>query len=359
VRAVSATTLVRVGAGAPAGAELAFMAVEASGNLVVSDAKRDVVMRFDPSGHLLSQWGPRLGDTTLAEPAGVAVHGDSFYVLDRGQPRIFRMDNTGRVLAMLSLETLGTYGLNGLAIDADGMLYAADTGRNRILVFSPTGQLLKQVGRPGNDLGGLTQPMMVAFGPDGAFFVADWENNRVERFNASFEATDAFPVSPHPFGVATDQLGRVFVPDLEHRRVQAYTPSGVALGEIGGPGSPPVDVAPKQLAWAGAERPALYALGTDGIVRVDLENTAPPPQSGVDLDVIRPLVIVLAGVFLVFVVLSRRSRGRALAGAALDRPVRLHPEDRAQRQNHQAAAYQNGVVADEPKREHQPAHQDR
>src|SRR5207248_3154053 len=52
VRAVSASTLLRVGSGAPPGGELAFFAVEPGGNLVVSDAKRRTVMRFDPSGHL-------------------------------------------------------------------------------------------------------------------------------------------------------------------------------------------------------------------------------------------------------------------------------------------------------------------
>ena len=31
------------------------------------------------------------------------------------------------------------YGLNGVAVDAGGNVYVADTGRNRILVFSPTG----------------------------------------------------------------------------------------------------------------------------------------------------------------------------------------------------------------------------
>src|SRR5258708_4568812 len=120
VRAVAASTLLRVGSGAPPGGELAFLAVEPSGNLIVSDSKRHSVMRFDPSGHLLSEWGPRFDDTTLAEPAGVAVQGDNVYVLDRGTPRLFRLDATGQLQAVLTLETLGTYGLNCLAADPVG-----------------------------------------------------------------------------------------------------------------------------------------------------------------------------------------------------------------------------------------------
>src|SRR6266849_4515801 len=127
VRAAAASTLLKVGAGAPPGGELAFFALEPSGNLFVSDAKRHSVMRFDPSGHLLSEWGPSFGDTTLAEPAGVAVQGDNFYVIDRGTPRVLRLDAGGRLQATLTLESLGTYGLNGLAADFVGNLYAADT----------------------------------------------------------------------------------------------------------------------------------------------------------------------------------------------------------------------------------------
>src|SRR3977135_4681924 len=65
IRATAASTLLRVGAGAPPGGELAFLAVEPSGNLFVSDSKRHTVMRFDPSGHLLSVFGPTFGDATL------------------------------------------------------------------------------------------------------------------------------------------------------------------------------------------------------------------------------------------------------------------------------------------------------
>jgi sugar lactone lactonase YvrE len=353
VRAIAANLLVRVGLSAPAGGELAFLTVEPGGNLVVTDSRRRTVMRFDPTGHLLSEWGPQLGDTTLVEPAGVAVQGDNFYVIDRGTPRVFRLDANGRLLATLSLESQGTYGLNGLAVDLVGNLFVADTGRNRILVLAPGGQLLRSVGRAGSDLGGLTQPMMLAFAPDGSFFVADWENNRIERWNAGFEATHAFSTGFRSFGVAVDQVGRVYAPDLEHRRIQVYTPQGSPLGEIGAPGSPPIDVAPKQLALARSERPSLYALGGEGIARLDLENTAPPPQGGVEIDVVSLLVIALVALFLVFAVISRRARRSAeleLARTTLDGPVGLHSENGRQRQPQQASADQNRPIANQTER---------
>ncbi|HLZ29385.1 MAG TPA: NHL repeat-containing protein [Chloroflexota bacterium] len=309
VHAIAAGLLLRVGAGAPQGGELAFMAVEPGGNLVISDSKRHTVMRFDPTGHLLSEWGPRLGDTVLGEPAGVAVQGDNFYVVDRGTPpRILELDATGRLQTILNLESFGTYGLNGLAVDRGGNLYAADTGRNRILVLAPNGALVRQIGHSGTDLGGMTQPMMLAFAPDGTFVVADWENTRLERWDANFEATDVWPTPSHPFGVAIDQLGRIYAPDTDHRRVQAYSAQGALLGEMGAAGSPTIDVAPKQVAVARSDQPSLYVLGADGVVRLDLENTAPPPQGGGDVDPLSLVVIGLLVAILVLAIVARRSR---------------------------------------------------
>lgn len=342
VKAVAKTTLLH----APASGELAFMAVEPGGNLIVSDVSRSSVLRFDPSGVLLSEWGPSLGATLLAEPAGVAVFGDGYYVVDRGTPRIFRLDVTGRAQSMLDLQTQGTYGLNGLAVDAVGNLYVADTGRNRILVFSPSGQLLKQVGRGGTDLGGFTQPMMLAFAPDGAFFVADWENGRLERFSPSYDATDAWSLGYRPFGVAADRAGRVYAPDFEHRLIEAYTPQGSALGEMH------TGVAPKQVAVAPGAQPSLYVLGSDAIERLDLSNTPPPPQGGgADLtDVVSVLALVLMLVLVGLAVLSRRQR-RRLLHAPLDGPVRLNTENGAQGEQQQAGADQNLLIAHQPKRE--------
>lgn len=356
VRAATSDVILRPGGGAPPGSELGFMAVEPSGNLVVSDQRRDTVMRFDPSGHLLTEWGPRLGDFTLAQPAGVAVAGETIYVLDRGTPRIFRLDGSGRALGSIDLQPLGTYGLNGLAVDAGGALYAADTGRNRILVLSPTGDLLRQVGRGGADLGAFTQPMNVAFAPDASFFVADWENGRIERFDSSFNATDAWTIGFRPFGVAVDQLGRVFAPDSERRVVEAFTPRGASLGELGGTGSAALGVSPRQLAFARSPDQALYVLGDEGIAHVVLENTPPPPQGGSDVDVVSLAVIALLIALVVVAFVSRRRRRVASLGP-LNGPVRLHAENGAQRQDQQPRANEHLLVADQSKREHQTADQ--
>jgi sugar lactone lactonase YvrE len=348
VKAVAALTV----AHAPSGGQLAFMAVDPSGNLVVSDARRASILRFDPAGDLLGEWGPDLGGIQLDQPAGVAVFGGSYYVLDRGTPRILRLDSTGHVQALFDLTSLSTYGLNGLAVDANGNLYAADTGRNRVLVFSPDGQFLKQVGHAGSDLGGFTQPMMLAFASDGSFFVADWENGRIERFSPDYQATDAWTLDFRAFGVAVDGLGRVFAPDFERKRIDAYTPQGVSLGEIGAD-SPIIEVAPKQIAIAPGGQPSVYVLGDDAIQRIDLSNIAAPPQSGgaTSTDLVSIVAIVLMLALVAFAVVSRRQRRAASVHSALEGPIRLDAKDGAQRQQQQAAGHEDLLISNQPRRE--------
>jgi DNA-binding beta-propeller fold protein YncE len=349
VRALAAAMLLRVGSGAPPGGELAFLAVESNGNLVVSDSKRRTVMRFDPTGQLLTSWGPTFGSLQLTEPAGVAVSGGSYYVIDRGTPRIFKLDGSGQVQSIMDLQPLSTYGLNGLAVDAAGNLYAADTGRNRILMLSPSGQLLKQIGHGGTDPGAFTQPMMLTFAPDGTFFVADWENSRVDHWDASFESIDNWSLGFNPFGIAVDQSGRVYVPDTDHHRVETYSPQGAQLGEIGQPNNPLLDIAPKQVAVAPGGQLSVYALGGDGVERLDLENTAPPaPQGGPDQDLLSLALIAVLLALLGLAVLSRRQR-RSLR-ATLDRPVGLDAKDGAQRQQQQSGADEELLIANQSER---------
>ena len=330
VRATGVATVVRPGLTAPSG-ELGFLAVEPAGNLIVSDRARRSVLRFDPAGQLLSEWGPGLGDVTIQEPAGVAVGRNVFYVVDRGQPRVISLDLNGVVKGIVDLERYGPYGLNGLAIDNTGNLYVADTGRNRILILTADGVLRDQLGQTGSGLGQFTQPMALAFGSDGSFFVADWENARIERFDPSLAAIDAWPTDVRPFGVAVDGLGRVYVPDSGRTRVRVYSPTGNELTELGGPGAP-IDVSePRQVAAAPPGSPSVYVLGGDGVVRIDLQDVAPPPPAqGADVRSLVIVGLVLVGLAAALFARSRRRRP-SVQVAPLDGPIGLGAKDGAQR----------------------------
>jgi DNA-binding beta-propeller fold protein YncE len=71
----------------------------------------------------------------------------------------------------------------GLALDSQGNVYVADTGNNRIQVFTANGKFLKSFGSAGKADGQFDHPAGLAFDPlNNNLYVADAVNNRIQRF---------------------------------------------------------------------------------------------------------------------------------------------------------------------------------
>ncbi len=253
------------------GGQTTGFGVAPDGSLAYVDRGRQRVIRLDASGGPLAEWGPRFDAEADAQDLnGIAAAGTDWYVLDRGRARILQLDPSGRATHSIDLQSLGTYGPNGLAVDARGNVYLADTGGNRILVFSSAGALVRTVGTPGSELGQLKQPMGLSFGPDGAMYVTDFENNRLERWAEALQATNAWPLTGHSWGVAVDRLSRVFVPDADHSVVRMYSPRGDLLAEIGGRADSALGVGSPTQVGITPDGSALWVLGSEGLARVDL-----------------------------------------------------------------------------------------
>src|SRR5690606_29863902 len=109
-----------------------------------------------------------LGDGQFNEPWGVAVDGEGqIYVADtwNGRIQVFAPDGTFlRKWGYFNTtngelgDPLALFGPRGLAVDLNGNLLVADTGNKRILLFTPTGELVQQVGGGGVALGRFEEP---------------------------------------------------------------------------------------------------------------------------------------------------------------------------------------------------------
>jgi len=139
----------------------------------------------------------------------------------------------------------------GLAMDAAGNAYVADSQNHRIQVFDASGGFLREWGGQGAEVGRFSEPWGVAVSPDGEVAVADTWNHRVQVFDAQgnwlrswgvFGEADAGGAGTLLYGprdVAYDAQGNLYVSDTGNKRVVKYDAEGTVLGIVGGVGAEP------------------------------------------------------------------------------------------------------------------------
>jgi len=190
------------GGGQPTG-----VAVDAQGNLYVADTGGHRIHVYGPDGRLMRSLGGQgatLGE--LYEPRGLALDAaGNLYVADTWNARIVKYDPEGRAVAAWgsgdqdlgdgrratitegdparnAAAPLGLFGPRGVAVDARGNVYIADTGNRRIIVTDSDGTFLYQFGSAGAGPGQFNEPASLAVDAQGNLYVADTWNSRVQVF---------------------------------------------------------------------------------------------------------------------------------------------------------------------------------
>ena len=140
-----------------------------------------------------------------------------------------------------------------VAVAPDGNIWVADADNNRFQIFAPDGSLREVWGASGSgdgefdfttvDWGGHDEAA-IAFAPDGAFYVADPGNHRIQKFGPDrgfLTAWGSEGQEPGQFGTPIDLVvdgqGRVYVLDAD--RVQVFDADGRFLAEWGERGMAP------------------------------------------------------------------------------------------------------------------------
>jgi sugar lactone lactonase YvrE len=148
-------------------------------------------------------------------------------------PELQEFDRVGTLMRRFGKDE-GVGFLNGLAVDADGLVYVADSNNGRILAFGADGTVVARVGR-GVGEGELALPRGVAIDDEGRVHVGDATAQGVQVFDAPNLQTGrmeylGFFGGPgtgdgkfaFPNGVALDAQGRVYVADTFNGRIQIW-----------------------------------------------------------------------------------------------------------------------------------------
>ena len=278
------TTVVETNLSGPRG-----VAVDGGGVLWIADTGNHRVQKLSPRNGIITVAGDdpnrMLGDfgfaqaATLNSPAGIAVDSTSSLVFaDVNNNRIRKVDAPTRIISTLAgngqagfsgdsaiagAATLAA--ANGVAVDAGGNIFIADTNNNRIRrIAAESGVITTVAGNGQSGFSGdgsaatsasLRFPASIAVDTAGNLYVADTFNNRIRKVaagsglittvagngQADFSGDDGPATSASlrfPLGVAVDSSGNVFIADTSNHRIRKVTASSGIITTVGGTGQP-------------------------------------------------------------------------------------------------------------------------
>jgi sugar lactone lactonase YvrE len=166
------------------------VAVDRAGDVYVADSGTGRIEKLSQQGGPSGQW-TNFGSVFSGSPQDVAVDDHSnVYVADNTNDRVQELSPSGAIIGNWNGTKAGAggsapvsfHGPEGVAVDAHGSIYVADSGNNRIVKLSPAGTVVSIAGGSGSRSGELNGPTGIAVDIQGDLYVADTGNNRVVRF---------------------------------------------------------------------------------------------------------------------------------------------------------------------------------
>ncbi len=238
------------------------VAVDTAGNIYVADKYNNRVRKITPAGVVTTLAGSGAAGSTdgtgiaaqFNNPFAVAVDAaGNVYVADTNNNRIRKITPAG-VVTTLAGSTAGyndatgaaaqfNSPFNGVAVDATGNVYVADTNNNRIRKITPAGVVSTLAGSgvagstDGTGAGAqFYNPQGVAVDATGNVYVADTNNNRIRKITpvgvvstlagsilGYVDSTLAGARFTYASGVAVDSAGNLYVADSGNNRIRKIT----------------------------------------------------------------------------------------------------------------------------------------
>jgi len=219
----------------------------------VSDARNGRIQVFDHEGKFKREFGAT-GDGIgeLGRPMNLTIHDEKLYVPEYMNDRIQVFSLAGEPLEIIGEPGEGPGRFNtpgGVAVADNGDLFVTDFYNQRVQHLRADGSFVKQWGTTGETAKGageFTYPTDVALADDGTLYVADGYGNRVQVFGAGGDFLRKWggPFALGLYGpfkgwfttatsIAIGPEGNVFVADFYNDRIQKFTAQGDYLTAFG------------------------------------------------------------------------------------------------------------------------------
>ncbi len=201
---------------------------------------------------------------------GIAIDAtDNLYLADRNNHRIRKISPSGVVTHFAGSTTRSSSyadgnstssrfrSPDGVAVDALGNVYVADTGNHSIRKISPSGDVSTIAGGTSNsssgDIDGIASvarfnsPTALVVDTNGNIYVADSDNHKIRKIDTNGNVStvagngDSGDVDEigtaarfdSPRGITIDQFNNLYVADMNNNKIKKITPDGNVISFIG------------------------------------------------------------------------------------------------------------------------------
>ncbi|MEK6152733.1 IPT/TIG domain-containing protein [Flavobacteriaceae bacterium 3-367] len=232
------------------------VAVDAGGNVYVSDTKNHKIRKITPSGVVSTLAGSIGGfangtgeNAQFDNPFGVAVDTEgNVYVADENNHKIRKITPNGSVSTLAGstqgfVDGTGTNAQfflpSGVALDGVGNLYVADTGNHKIRKITPDGVVTTVAGSTQGFANGpgttakFNQPLGVTIDVEGNAYVADTGNQKIRMITSIgvvstlagttqgfMDGTGSIAQFNAPLGVSMDADGNMYLADGGNHKIR-------------------------------------------------------------------------------------------------------------------------------------------